>query len=62
MPRICLPNQSVGPQSGTTQLIPDRRICLSHIGVGPEKGRSGVIIIFGSSGAIVFGSSGKIRF
>ncbi len=60
--RICLPNIVAGAKIGQTQLVPDKRICLSAMNVQPQIGDSGVIIIFGSSGAVVFGSSGKIKF
>ena len=60
--RICLPNVSVGPKVGQDQLVSDQRLCLPAMNVQPQIGDSGVIIIFGSSGAVVFGSSGKIKF
>jgi len=58
---ICKAVNGVGPVIGEAQAA-DPRVCMAKQGVGPVIGESGVIVIFGSSGAIVFGSSGKIRF
>ncbi len=62
MPRICLPNIVAGAKIGQTQLVPDKRICLSHMGVGMIKGDAGIIITYGTAGAITYGAAGKIVY
>ena len=59
--RICKPVIGVSPEIGEAQDT-DSRICMAKIGVGPTIGESGVIILYGSSGAIDYGTSDEIIY
>lgn len=59
--RICKPHINVGPEIGEAQAA-DARMCKAKLGVGPVIGDSGVIIYYGTSGAISYGTSGEIIY
>lgn len=52
----------IQPRIGSTQLVADRRICQPHITAQPNVGGGGIIILYGTYGAITYGSFGKIRY
>ena len=62
MPRICKPIVGIGPVKGTVINNSPMRICLPKIGVGPIKGSEGIIISWGTSGAISYGTSDEIKY